>query len=63
MAAKVKKMVKKNENFDFDGPELPENCNKPECYAHCWKAYLNGYNFVIQKNFLKCKPDFSRFFL
>ena len=47
--AASQKMGKKNENFDFDGLKLPENCNKPECYAHCWKAYLIGYNFVIQK--------------
>ena len=64
MAAKVKKWVKKNENFDFDGLELPENCNKPVCYAHCWKAYLICYSFVIQKIALKCNPDFSKnFFL
>ena len=25
----------KYKNFDFDGLELPENCNKPECYALC----------------------------
>ena len=47
MSAKAKKWVKKNENCDFDGLELPKNCNKPECSAHCWKAYLIGYNFVI----------------
>ena len=57
------KMGKKNENFDFDGLELPENCNKPECFVHCWKAYLIGYIFVIQKITLKCNPDFSRFFV
>ena len=56
-------MGKKNENFDFDGLELPKTCNKPESYAHCWKAYLIGYNFVIQKIALKCNPDLSRFFL
>ena len=61
MAAKIKKWVKK-ENFEFDGLELPEKYNKPECYAHCWKAYLICYNFVIQKIALKCNPDFSRFF-
>ena len=63
MAAKVKKWVKKNENFDFDGLELPENRNKPECYAHCWKAHLIGYIFVIPITALQCNPDFSRFFL
>ena len=51
-------MDKKNENFDFDGLELPKNCNKPECYSHCWKAYLIGYNFAIRKIALKCNPDF-----
>ena len=40
MDAKIKKWVK-NENFDFDGLELPKNCNKPEWYAHCWKAQFN----------------------
>ena len=55
-------MGKKNENFDFDGLVLPENCNKPECYAHYWKADLIGYNFVIQNVALKCNPDFLRFF-
>ena len=57
------KMGKKDENLHFDGLELPENFNKPEYYAHCLKAYLIGYNFVIQKIALKCNPDFSRFFL
>ena len=51
-------MCKQNENVDFDRLELPENCNKPKCYAHCWKAQLFGYNFVIQKIVLKCKPEF-----
>ena len=63
MAAKVKTWVKKNENFDFDGLELPKNSNEPECYAHYWKAHLIGYNFVTQKIALKCNPDFSKFFL
>ena len=63
MAAKFKKWVKKNENFEFGVLQLPENCNKPESFAHCWKAYLIGYNFVIQKIALKCNPDFSKFFL
>ena len=58
MAAKVKKWVKKNENVDFDGLKLPENCNQPVRYAHCWKDYLTGYNFAIQKFCLKCNPDF-----
>ena len=62
MAAKVKKWVKKNENFDFDRLKLPKSCNKLMCFTHCWKAYLIGYNFVIQKIALKCNPDFSRFF-
>ena len=61
MAARVKKWVKKMKILT-DGLELPENCSKPECYAHCWKAYLIGYNLVIQKIALKYNPDFSRFF-
>jgi len=61
MAAKVEKWVEK-ENFDFDGLKLTKNCNKPVCKAHCWKAYLIGYNFIMQKIALKCKPEFSRFF-
>ena len=51
-------MGKKNENFDIDGLKLPENRNKPVYYAYCWKAYLVGYTFVIQKIALKCNPDF-----
>ena len=39
-----------------------KTAKKPECYAHSWKAYLIGYNFVIQKIALKYNPDFSRFF-
>ena len=62
MAAKVKKWVKKNEYFDFDGLELPENCNKPECHAHCWKADLIGYTFVIQKIALNATLIFQDFF-
>ena len=31
--------------------------------VHCWKAYLIGYNFVIQTIALKCNPDFSRLVL
>ena len=61
--AASQKVGKKNVNFDFGGLELPKNCNNPECYAHSWKAYLIGYNFVIQKIALKFNPDFSRFFL
>ena len=53
----------KNENFDFDGLELPKNFNKPESYAHCWKAFFNGYNLVIQKIALKCNTDLKNFFL
>ena len=52
------KMGKKNENFEFYGLKLPENCNQPVRYAHCWKAYLIGYNSAIQKFCLKCNPDF-----
>ena len=36
--------------------------NKPVSYAHCWKAYLTGYNFVVQIFALKCNPDLLEFF-
>ena len=57
MAAKAKKWVTKNDNFDFDGLKLSKTCNKLLCYAHCWKAYLIGYTFVVQKIAVKCNPD------
>ena len=58
MAAKVKKWVEKNKNFDFDGLELPENYKKRDCYAHCWKGYLICYNFVNFVFKLVQKPVF-----
>ena len=57
MTAKVKKMGKKNDNFDVNRLKLSKNCNKLICYAHCWRVYLIGYTFVIQKIAVKCNPD------
>ena len=47
------KMILQNGNFEFDELNLPKNYNKPECYAHCWKAYLIGHN---SKNCSKMQP-------
>ena len=62
MAAKFKKWLKKKENFDFDGLKLPKSCNELMCYIHCWKAYLIGYNSVLQTFALKCNPDLLEYF-
>ena len=62
MAAKAKKWVTKNDNFDFDGLKLPKSCNKLMCYTHRWKAYLIGYYSVLQTFALKCNPDLLEIF-
>jgi len=57
MAARVKKWVRKMKILTL----MDLNCLKTarnRSYAHCWKAYLIGYNFVIQKIAPKSNPDF-----
>jgi len=47
--------------MDLNCPKAAKN--RYGTVAHCWKAYLIGYNIAILKIDLKCNPDFSRFFL
>ena len=55
-------MVKKIKILTLMDLDCLKNAKKPDRCAHCWKAYLIGYNFVKQKIALKCNPDFPKIF-